>query len=244
MSHSSTEASCLAILIHKAPSQMAPQEFEAAVQSFMTAILALPVVRNYLHKCEMLSSNSRFDEYIKMFGMPASAPQPTIVLSFESATSGQMLEIFNDGEVKKQLSQLAEELSASSSPFSVDVLEKHSKPGVSRSNTLRVLGLFPMTQPPTPGPKLEALVDSIVAHPTIQETLLGYTIWRPNDVLGDLATKPPFLILLEAQSWDAMVEIAKDKGVQEIIAHGHEDFGFHAESSSFSVDIVTKFARE
>ncbi|KAF7341687.1 hypothetical protein MSAN_02067100 [Mycena sanguinolenta] len=258
MSDSTTNASCLAITIHKA-SKTARLEFQATMESFVAALVVLPIVRNKLLKCTIISASDEFDEYIKTFGMPASAPQPTVpnvnVNAIPTQTSDQMLEIFNDGAVQKEFFEIAQKISGEHFvPSGVDVIKKLDKtnPVANSTNILRVLGLFQVPSHLTRAeysPKLEALVDKIIAHPTIQKNMLRYTIWRPNKMLDSalgvevLPTKSPFVILLEAKSWDAMVEIAKDEGVQQIIASGHKDFSFHAESSSFCVNISTKFEK-
>jgi hypothetical protein len=71
--------------------------------------------------------------------------------------------------------------------FSAHVLEKLNKPGRDHKDNLRVVGLFKVPQHLTPAQhalKLEALVDNIVAHPTIQKNMLGYTMAsRPSSLV-------------------------------------------------------------
>ncbi|KAJ6453723.1 hypothetical protein C8R45DRAFT_630533 [Mycena sanguinolenta] len=256
MSDSTRNAARLAVTIHRASSEAARPEFQATMESFVTALVALPIVQNKLLKCTMISASDDFDEYIKTFGMPASAPHPTVVLRFETETSDQMLEIFNDGAVQKEFFELAQKISGERSfPIGIDVIKKLDQANASANgmDILRVLGLFRVPPHLTRAQyalKLEALVDNIVAHPTFREHMLGYTIWRPNETMDGVLgvevppAKSPFVILLEAKSWNSMVEIAKDEGVQQIIVSGHEDFGFHAGSSSFCVDISTKFEKQ
>ncbi|KAF7350264.1 hypothetical protein MVEN_01330200 [Mycena venus] len=213
MSHSAEKDRFIAIAIYRAPPQMSNQEFEATMKSFADTIVALPIVQNNLLKCDMMSSNNLF----------------------QSETSDQMIEIFNDTEMQQKLVEVAEKLTfqggASSPLFSVDVLEKFKKNklGVDRKNPLHTQS-WAM-------PQFSKILSDI---------RYGSQMWLPSmaSFWGNLQSTLPFLILLESENWDAMVEIAKDEGVQNIIAHGNEDFGFHAESSSFCVDIVTKFKKE
>ncbi|KAJ7784996.1 hypothetical protein DFH07DRAFT_786455 [Mycena maculata] len=253
MSHPTEKDPFLALGIYRAPHGMSQQEFDARMESFLGAMGALSVVQESLLKLEMMSANNLFDEHIKRFGMPASAPHPTTVFKAVSETLEHMLQVYRDPQVRKLL-EAAGEFShpRGASFFSVDVLEKMKKSG--GQDSIHVIGLF---QPPLHltkeqyARKFDALVDSIVAHPTIQQNLLGYTAWVPNNImdtslkdLGISAVEPPFIILLESENWDLMMEVARDVEVQKIIAGGNEDFGFHSDSSSFAVDIVTKFERE
>jgi hypothetical protein len=81
----------------------------------------------------------------------------------------------------KSLVAAAEEMAPErgASIFSAHVVEKLNKPGRDHKDNVRVVGLFKVPQHLTPDQhavKFEALVDSIVAHPTIQKHMLGYTM--------------------------------------------------------------------
>ncbi|KAJ7253896.1 hypothetical protein C8J57DRAFT_621195 [Mycena rebaudengoi] len=120
--------------------------------------------------------------------MPASAPQHIALLVAESETPEQMLEISESPELQS-LVAAAEEMTPErgATIFSAHVVEKLNKPGRGHKDNLRVVGLFKVPQHLTPArhvEKVEALVDSIVAHPTIQKNMLGYTMWLPNDTMS------------------------------------------------------------
>ncbi|KAJ7036315.1 hypothetical protein C8F04DRAFT_1096063 [Mycena alexandri] len=255
MSPSSTKDRLLAIGIHRAPPGMSKEEFLGKMKALAAAVVALPVVQKNVLKYRIISANSSFDEHMKEFGMPASTPQHIALLVAESETPEQMLEISKDPELHS-LVTAAEEMTPErgASIFSAHVVEKLNKPGRDHKDNLRVVGLFKVPQHLTPAQhaeKFEALVDSIVAHPTIQKNMLGYTMWLPNDTMNTSiqtmripAPERTCVLILEAENWERAVEIAKDADVAELVAGGHQDFGFLAESSSFSADFITMFDKE
>jgi len=225
------------------------------MEALVAAVVALPVVQKNVVKYQIISANSSFDEHIKEFGMPASAPQHIALLVAESETPEQMLEISRDPQLQS-LVAAAEEMNPErgASIFSAHVVEKLNKPGRDHKDNLRVVGLFKVPQHLTPAQhaeKFEALVDSIVAHPTIQKHMLGYTMWMPNNTMNPSiqtmripASERTCVLILEAENWERAVEIAKDADVAKLIAGGHQDFGFLTESTSFSADFVTILDKE
>ncbi|KAJ7430215.1 hypothetical protein B0H11DRAFT_2138238, partial [Mycena galericulata] len=255
MCPSPTNGPFLAIGIYRAPPGLSKEEFLDKMKALAAAVVALPVVQKNVLKYQIISANSSFDEHIKAFGMPASTPQHIALLVAESEPPEQILEISKDPEFQS-LVAAAEEMTPErgASIFSAHVVEKLNKPGRDHKDNLRVVGLFKVPQHLTPAQhaeKLEALVDSIVAHPTIQKNMLGYTMWLPNDTMNAStqtmripAPERPCILILEAENWDRAVEIAKDTDVAKLVAGGHEDFSFLAESSSFSADFITMLDKE
>ncbi|KAJ6554298.1 hypothetical protein B0H19DRAFT_1262679 [Mycena capillaripes] len=254
-----TKGRFLAVGIHRAPPGMSKEEFLGKMKALAAAVVALPVVQKNVVKYQIISANSSFDEHIKAFGMPASTQQHIALLVAESETPEQMLEISKDPELQS-LVAAAEEMTPErgASIFSAHVVEKLNKPGRDHKDNLRVVGLFKVPQHLTPGQhaeKFEVLVDSIVAHPTIQKNMLGYTMASQPSLLGrtNLQLTPTMripapertcILILEAENWERAVEIAKDTDVGKLIAGGHQDFSFLAGSSSFSADFVPMFEKE
>ncbi|KAJ6529434.1 hypothetical protein DFH09DRAFT_1185105 [Mycena vulgaris] len=238
---------------------MSKEEFLGKMKALVAAVVALPVVQKNVVKYQIISANSSFDEHIKGFGMPASTPQHIALLVAESETPEQMLEISKNPELQS-LVAAAEEMTPErgASIFSAHAVEKLNKPGRDHKDNLRVVGLFKVPQHLTPAhhaEKFVALVDSIVAHPTIQKNMLGYTMASQPSPLGHMnlqftptmripAPERTCILILEAENWERAVEIAKDADVGKLIADGHQDFGFLAESSSFSADFVTMLDKE
>ncbi|KAJ7022341.1 hypothetical protein C8F04DRAFT_1138230 [Mycena alexandri] len=190
--------------------------------------------------------------------MPASARQHIALLVAESETPEQMLEISKDPELHA-LVTAAEEMAPErgTSILSAHAIEKLNKPGRDHKDNLRVVGLFKVPQHLTPvqhAEKFEALVDSIVAHLTIRRNMLGYTMasqpfpWLPNDTMNPSiqtmripAPERTCILILEAENWERAVE---DAEVANLVAGGHQDFDFLAESSYLSADFITMLDKE
>ncbi|KAJ7108996.1 hypothetical protein C8R43DRAFT_1113970 [Mycena crocata] len=86
--------------------------------------------------------------------------------------------------------------------------------------------------------KCESILDSIAALP-IARLLLRYELTMGLPV-------PPGAVLIvgECESHEKLAELVADAQFQKVVTKAKDDFGFHMDSSTFAVDVITKIDRE
>ncbi|KAF8209511.1 hypothetical protein K438DRAFT_2012262 [Mycena galopus ATCC 62051] len=95
--------------------------------------------------------------------------------------------------------------------------------------------------------KVEAVMDAILAAPITQRHILKYELLVPNEKvgghlqqLGMPSHQGTVIILAEWPSHEAVYEVSSDPGLIQILARAKEDFGIHMDSSTFTVDVISK----
>ncbi|KAJ7768127.1 hypothetical protein DFH07DRAFT_807857 [Mycena maculata] len=204
-------------------------------------------MQRHIRKLEVMYMNNIFDEHLEALGLPK--PKPVVVIAAETETPEEMAAVFRDLQFLELLKE-GDKFGFRSDccVFSADVTKKIDKP--TGNDTVRVMCVFKIP----PGllneefqQKVEGFVERNVDHPANRNNLLEYTIWRQTETMdGEISASgyppsdPTFVLFLEADNWDRIIQIAQDPEIQKMGAEARQQFGPATDSSCFGANIVTK----
>ncbi|KAJ7881227.1 hypothetical protein B0H13DRAFT_2278601 [Mycena leptocephala] len=229
--------------VYKGPPNLSKEALRVKAEAFADSLLAVPIAqKNYL-KFEINFQNGLLDEHMKALRL--SAP-PGVWVTGECETEAKFMEILGDPEFAKTIGE-AEHLDYFS-VFFVDVVTKVDVP--TAKNRVRVMGAL---KPPAHlssidfHHKTEALTDRFLALPIVQEKVIRLCMWRQNtnmaahlQATGLPAPEPVLVIVFEAETEEALIEMAAHPSIKTHVADATRDISIHLDSSVFLADVITK----
>ncbi|KAJ7501250.1 hypothetical protein B0H11DRAFT_2275506 [Mycena galericulata] len=95
--------------------------------------------------------------------------------------------------------------------------------------------------------KVTAVMDAALKHPAAKQHLVKYDLMVPNGKLDDHlerfgmpSPKGTVVVLVEWASHETMDEVMRIPELHEIVDTAKEEFGFHVDSCTYSVDVIKK----
>ncbi|KAJ7511905.1 hypothetical protein B0H11DRAFT_2183125 [Mycena galericulata] len=204
--------------------------------------------------------NDVLDPFLRAQGWPE--PPPAVVFIVETEvlhvslvphTYEHLAQILSDPEYQRVVAGAAEfRFHTGACSFSATLLSKMDRSGPRDRNYIFWIYKVPRHVSTEEFQKqLEGFVDEILPLPACQKAILNHTIAVPNDTmdthinaLGLSAPQATFVVQLQGENWDRLIELLKDPEVLNVVDSNNKQFYFDRESCCFSADVLSMVETE
>ncbi|KAJ7046427.1 hypothetical protein C8F04DRAFT_1064214, partial [Mycena alexandri] len=239
--------------IYRVPPHLSWDEFKAAFEASLDAMVRTPVVQRSRVKIEMMTHTDSLDEHVKLAGFPPQQRCMMIATQTETPEDFAAVKLMRDPEMAAEFKRAGDlGLLDGSSAFSVDVVPK-AKVDSSEATTeksVHAIGIHkvpPHLSEEQYTQKFHAFVDKLIAVPAARQNLIKYELWLSNPVLkedflavGVAGSEPVIVVRAQSKTLDDMIECMRDEEFTHLMLDAGGDFGFTTAASLFNVDIVVK----
>ncbi|KAJ7676999.1 hypothetical protein DFH06DRAFT_1169507 [Mycena polygramma] len=235
--------------IRTAPPGLSKKDFKAKTNAVMNSLVALPVVQQNFLSFNVFFQNGALDAAMRDLGYPETPTSVMIITEYE--TVNHFEEYIQDPTVNKLLSEAASfSYHTGACAFSADAVVKVER-GLSSTERRVWVGIFKGARDVPPADfqeKLNTLTDRLMALPSYQRNVVKCTMFLQNDVniashmnvLGFPAAEPTFVIVVEAQTQEGLMEICTDAEMAQLVGDAMKDFAFHVDSICGGMEVVAK----
>ncbi|KAF7354108.1 hypothetical protein MVEN_01098200 [Mycena venus] len=237
------------ISIHKVPSHLSKEDFEAKYVALLDEFLLMPQFERNLLKLEIMFQNDRFDEHLGSYGVPPR--EPVLVATAELESFDNLLAILSDTEVQQKIKH-AEDfgLQSGASAFSIDVESKIERDSpLSVGDRVHIMAIYKVPGGMSTeqyGKGHGTFLEDYAAIPAVQNNLVKLEKWTQNNALdehlhmvGYSRPEPTFIIHGELETWKNVVEF-QDAESRKVALTANENFGLYTQACVFTADVVTK----
>ncbi|KAJ6452392.1 hypothetical protein C8R47DRAFT_1169191 [Mycena vitilis] len=234
------------LCMHTAPPHLSKATFDGKVEGVMNSLQALPIFKQNVLKLDLIFQSEALTDHVKALGFAEARPCVWMTLDYE--TEQHLEEVLNHPEVKRVMSNAEEEFGfcTGGCSFVADVVTTIDMPApTSRAHLVGVCTLSDTLSANGFHAKFEGLFARLRALPSSQN-ILKHSLWMQNKImdnelraLGLPAPPPVFVIMIEAETKDRLMEMTADPEIKALVAESVRELG-DPECDVFSADVVTK----